>query len=92
MTDENAKGQVVRFMLRLPAKLDRATVDRAQKNNRSKNNYIISVLEQHLKASKGSDSQVGSDMSEQAVLKWFRNCSPKKKQAFLDFLQADLDD
>ena len=92
VNDKDANSKVVRFMLRLPADVDSDIARNAQKRNRSKNNYIISILEQHRNPNDGLNAAAGADMSEQAVLKWFRSCNPRKKKAFLDFLQADLDD
>ena len=92
MTDQGTKSRVVRFMLRLPADLDRTTVENAQKRNRSKNNYIVSVLREASALSGRAEEGVGPEMDEQIVLKWFRGCTPKKKRALLDFLEADLDD
>lgn len=43
------KSDVVKLMLRLPTNIHQQIVELAEKDNRSMNNYIVRVLESHIK-------------------------------------------
>lgn len=92
MSGNEDKAEVIRFMLRLPGKLDDDLKSDAQKNNRSKNGHIVHILEQLTTGPVSNGRIAGSDMEEQSLLKWFRGLPEKQKRAFLEFLGAGVDE